>query len=717
MRRALLALVCLTLLAHSAAAQGRREEPATLVADSVRLEAGGARLVAEGAVEIISEGRLLRARRVTYLRDGERLLVEGPLTLVEGSDSILVADFAELGPGFRDSVLAGARLVLDQKLQIAAEEISRGPEGRFTQLYGVVASSCTICPGDEVPLWRIRARRVIYDEEERQLYFEGARFDVAGVPVAWWPLIRLPGPTVDRYRGWLVPRFVTDDQLGTGVAAPYFLPLGRSRDLTFRPFVTNRDAVSLGLRYRQATSDGGLELDGAIGRDDLREDGPRGYLFGTARFDAPAGWRTELDLETVSDDTYLLDYDITEDDRLVTRAALTRADRASRSTVEAIRFRSLRAEDDNDLLPTRVLNLVHERRFSPRALGGDAGVTFGGQVRIRPADDPPPGGPEDAARDVARLSTSLDWRRSWIAPAGLMVTGLAELHLDAYHVRQDPEFDETVARAVPYAGFELRYPLARTGADGARHLLEPVLQIMLAPGDVAEVPQEDSDAPELDEGNLLRTGRFAGRDARELGDRATVGLTYTVQPSGSSGWGYGGTLGRVWRLRDLDQFRPASGLDGQGSDWLLSGHAAFGDRFGLQSRSLFDDGLGVSRSDTILRWRRETGALETRYTWLQADAEGGRPRSTSEWALDLSQDVGGNWTGRVNWRYDFIENDASRAGVGLTYRGDCVTLGLDLTRRFTSSEDLEPTTRFGLAVELAGFGAEERRTRRRSCGI
>jgi LPS-assembly protein len=718
MRRPFACLALALAMALPAAAQDAAPSgPATLVADTVRLEAGGDRLVAEGSVEILSGGRILRASRVTYLREGDRLIVEGPLTLVEGPDTLLIADTAELNPEFRDSVLAGARLVLDQKLQVAAEEVSRGPEGRFTQLYGVVASSCTICMEEEVPLWRIRADRVVYDEQERQLYFEGARFDVAGVPVAWWPLVRLPGPTVERYRGWLVPRFVTDDLLGTGVAIPYFVPLGPSRDLTFTPFVTNRDALSLGIRYRQAATDGTLEFEGAIGRDDLEGDGLRGYLFGEGRFDLSGGWRFELDVEAVSDDTYLLDYDITEDDRLESRAAVARTDRTARTTVEAIRFRSLREEDDNDLLPTRILNVAHERRFAPAGIGGQAGLTFGGQIRIRPANAPPAGAPPESARDVARLSASLDWRRTWIADAGVVVTGLAELHLDAYEVGQDPRFEGVETRAVPYAGLELRYPLSRTGATGTRHLLEPVLQVVLAPDERDAVPQEDSDAPELDGANLFDTGRFAGRDARELGDRATLGLSYSTHPADPDGWAFGGTVGRIWRARDLGQFSAGSGLDGTTSDWLLAAHAQLGARLNLQSRSLVDDEFDVNRSDTIIRWQGERGAFETRYTWLEPDVTEGRPRNTSEWALDLQHDLGGDWTGRMNWRYDFVENNASRAGLGLTYRGDCVTVGLDVTRRFTSSEDLAPTTRFGLAVELAGFGAEDRRTRRRACGI
>ena len=134
-------------------------------------------------------------------------------------------------------------------------------------------------------------------------------------------------------------------------------------------------------------------------------------------------------------------------------------------------------------------------------------------------------------------------------------------------------------------------------------------------------------------------------------------------------------------------------------------------------RSLLSDGLEFSRSETILRWNGERHALETRYTWLEADAGAGRPTATSEWAVDASRDLGRDWTGRVNWRYDFITNDASSAGLGLTYLSDCLTVDFDVERRFTSTTTLQSSTSFGLGIELAGFGADDRRDRKRRCGI
>lgn len=704
-----LALV-LWLLPAAALAQAG---PATLVADRIDFDAG--RLVASGDVEVFADGRILRASRITYLRDEDRLVVEGPLTLIDGDEAILVADFASLSPDLRDSVLRGARIVLADRLQIAASEITQGEEGRYTQLYGAVASACTICEDGGPPLWQIRARRIVHDTRERQIYFDQARFEVLGVPVAWLPRLRLPDPTLERSSGWLAPRFSSDDLLGTGVTTPYFIALGPSRDLTLAPYVTTQETRSLGFRYRQAFDSGTLRVSGALGEDEVRRGDLRGYLFAEGLFALPRDYRLVFDLEAVTDDDYLVQYGITERDRLDSRIAVERVERDSRLVAETILYQSLRDGEDDRFLPTRVVTLERQGRFRPDRIGGQGVWTLQAHGRQRTASSVPAGQPDNAARDVLRASAAFDWQRSWVGSEGLVLTGLAGLHVDAYNIRQDATFADTAfARAVPYAGLELRLPLERRSAT-AREVLAPVAQVILAPSNKARTPDEDSLTPEFDEGNLFSASRFAGRDTRELGNRLNLGLGYTRYDA--SGWEVGGLVGRVLRPQDLDQFRSGTGLDGKSSDWLVSVGMQYRDRLQVLSRSTFDDHLAFSRSETSVAWAGERLALDTQYTWLEGDVAAGRPIDTSEWTVDAALELGRDWTAEANWQYDFVTNDASRAGLGLIYRSDCVTVDFGVERRFTSTTTLQPSTTFGLSVELAGFGADDRERRARRCGL
>ncbi len=46
--------------------------------------------------------------------------------------------------------------------------------------------------------------------------------------------------------------------------------------------------------------------------------------------------------------------------------------------------------------------------------------------------------------------------------------------------------------------------------------------------------------------------------------------------------------------------------------------------------------------------------------------------------------------------------------MGVEFRNECVAVDLSLSRRFTSSTSVTPTTDFALSVELIGFGSGQK---------
>ena len=56
------------------------------------------------------------------------------------------------------------------------------------------------------------------------------------------------------------------------------------------------------------------------------------------------------------------------------------------------------------------------------------------------------------------------------------------------------------------------------------------------------------------------------------------------------------------------------------------------------------------------------------------------------------------------WRYDVAAHTNLRAGAGITYGNECTEFDLSISRRYTSSENVPPTTSIGFSVKLAGIG-------------
>jgi LPS-assembly protein len=699
MIRALLISLTALLSATGTTAQ----DAATLIADSLRIN-GNDQLIAEGNVEVLFGDTQLTATRVTYSGSSDQISIDGPVRLRDG-DTLLEADAAQIDEDLQNGLLIGARLILNQQVQIAAAQLTR-VEGRYTQLHRTVATSCQVCEETKTPLWSIRARRVVHDEQEQQLYFDEAQLRILDVPVLYLPRLRLPDPTLTRSTGFLIPQIKTTSQLGTGVKFPYFITLGDHADLTLTPYVSNATRT-LEFRYRQAFTNGDIDIQGAFTGDDIRSENARAYLFADGQFDLNRGYKLSFDIEATGDNTYLLDYDYASKDRLDSQVSLTRTRAGTHFSADLIHFETLRDSEDNSTLPPIVGDVIYERHIAP-GFGGTLSLRGDAHTHFRYSDL------DGFGRDVTRLSGSADWRRNWILGNGMQIGALGAIYADLHLVEQDQAYDSATAQITPYAGVELRWPFAKTTQTGVTHLLEPVVQAVWSDTAGEDVPNEDSTRVEFDEGNLFAFSRFPGSDLREGGARLNLGVSWSrFDQAGTSS-----TLsfGKIYRDRVIDDFSLSSGLSKASSDWLISGSFALPNGLELISRTLLNDGLKATKSETRIDWTNDIIDLGATYTWLTEDAGEDRLDSVSEWSLDSKFQVARHWATSLDWRYDVVTSRTAQAGFGIEYRNECVEIDLSLSRRFTSSSNLEPSTDFGFSVSLSGFSTGGRsQSYARSC--
>ncbi|ETX30687.1 LPS-assembly protein LptD [Roseivivax isoporae] len=711
------ALLSCLLLAPAAlrAQEAATETPALLVADRVSIE-GRSRLVAEGNVEALHEGNRLEATRVVYDQEAGALTIEGPVRLIDPEGSVLVADSADLDSDFENGLLRGARLVLDEQLQLASVE-ARRVNGRYTALEKVAVTSCQVCGRNEVPLWQIRASRVVHDEAEQQIYFDNAQFRVLDVPIAYLPRLRVPDPTLTRARGFLTPTFRTSTLLGFGIKVPYFVPVGDHQDFTFTPYVSPVTRT-LETRYRRAFRYGSIEVNTAVSQDTLIDDETRAYLFAEGEFDLPRRFKLSFDIETTSDEAYLNDYDYSSKDRLDSAIALTRATPDSFFLAELIHYQTLRDSERDSTQPTIILHSSYERRYFPDLIGGELRVGTIAHGHYRYSDRDTDGNDDDDivdGRDVARVTADASWRRRFTLAGGIRAGVLAQLWADRFEVRQDATSSESESQLTPGLSAELRWPWTRTGFGGSRTLIEPVLQTAWVGGERFDNPNDESTRAEFDEGNLLSLSRFPAADRRERGRVTAAGLRWLYD--NPTGWSAGLTVGRLWREEEDDAFTRTSGLDDRNSDVLIAGHFATFDGFALTARGLLEpDGSAFSKAEASALWQNDRIALEASYLLLGQDPDEDRDGSVSEWSFDGAYVFNDTWSGDAYGRYDLSDNRFARAGLGLTYENECVGVNFSVSRRFASSTNLEPSTDFGLTVALKGFSTGgSAKERRRTC--
>ena len=698
-------LVALLAVLLTLALPARAQDQATLVSDSLEIT-GDTRLIADGNVEVFFKGSRLKASRIVFDQAANRLEIDGPIVLTEASgETIILAGQAELAADLSEGILTSARLVLNQQLQLSADRMLR-VAGRYTALQSVAASSCKVCKGRPTPLWEIRARRVVHDEVERQIYFDRAQFRLAGVPVFYIPRLRMPDPTLKRATGFLMPSLRTTSDLGTGIKLPYFFVLGQSSDLTLTPYLTTTQARTVELRYRQAFTTGAIDLSGSVSRDGLIPGETRGYLRLQGNFTLPKRFQLSFDGQTVTDPAYMLDYGIGNADRLDSRLQITRTRRNEHISARVISFQTLRDDEVDSAIPSLVADLTFHRRFSLGPLGGEGGLRLQTHNQYRTSINPLDGSDSDDipdGRDIGRISARIDWRKSVILPLGIEGTILGEMTADGYTITDDAVFAGKRTRTHGTAGVELRWPWVKAEAGGGTQVIEPVVQLLFSSSTAETLPNEDSALVEFDEGNLFALDRFPGSDAVERGKRANLGVSWTrFDPQG---WSMGVTLGRVFREADLGQFGPGSGLGGQQSDWLAAANFTLADGLAITGRLVMDDDLSLTKGEARVTLSGPKTAVASSMIWAVADPLENRPEPTRELSIDARRKLSPNWTATFSGRYDFEADQGTVAGLGLVFLNECVRFDVSLSRRFTSSTSVNPTTDFGLSLDLVGFGS------------
>ena len=221
-------------------------------------------VAAVGNVQIYYGGATIEADEVIYDQKTKRLRAQGNVRLTEPDGKITYGQVIDLTDDYRDGFVDSLRLETPDDTRFAAARADRA-KGNYTVLQNGVYTACEPCKDDpkKPPLWQVQAARIIHDEGEKMLYFEDARIEFFGVPLAYVPFMSTPDPTVKRKSGFLFPTVSETSQYGFAIEPSYFWALAPNYDLTFSTHVTTKQGALLEAEWRHRLLDGSYSIRAA----------------------------------------------------------------------------------------------------------------------------------------------------------------------------------------------------------------------------------------------------------------------------------------------------------------------------------------------------------------------------------------------------------------------------------------------------------------------
>jgi LPS-assembly protein len=609
------------------------DTPMLLQATEIRYDYTNNTVSAVGSVQIYYNGSTVEADEVTYDQKTKRLVARGNARLTEADGKITYGQFIDLTDDYRDGFVDSLRLETVDDTRFAAARADR-VQGNYTVLQNGVYTACEACKDDpkKPPLWQIQAARIIHDQGEKMIYFEDARVEFFGVPLAYFPFLSYPDPSVSRKSGFLFPNFSYGTAFGVGVEIPYFWAVTPSSDLTTSVMATTMQGELFQTTWRQRLLEGSYTIRAAgIFQTDpgyfANRDGPgsatansfRGAIQTAGQFSLSDKWVWGWTGLLMTDSQFLFDYQLGQfigsfdpfhtgvASEGVSQIYLTGAGDRSYFDIRSVYYYGFSGHDVQSQIPVIHPVLDYSNVVGQSILGGelsykvnltsltrqqaefDAINANANNNQLCAANSPTTINSQNCLlRGVAgtytRSSGEADWRRTFVTDSGQMITPFAGVRGDvaALELQNQPGTsnfinpgENEVSRAMPDAGVEYHYPFVDVEPWGTQ-TIEPIAQLIVRPNEtqIGKFPNEDAQSVAFSDSNLFSVNKFSGWDRVEGGGRVNAGFQYTAQVNRAGSFNV--MFGQSYQVfgensysqRDLTNTGLESGLDKTYSDYV-----------------------------------------------------------------------------------------------------------------------------------------------------
>lgn len=517
-------------------------------ADEIRYDYSNDTVAAVGNVQLYYGGSTVEADQVVYDQKTKRLRAEGNARLTEPSGRITYGQVIDLSDDYRDGFVDSLRMETPDETRFAGTRADRA-QGKYEVLQNGVYTACEPCRQhpEKPPEWQIRAARIIHDDGEKMVYFEDAKIDLFGMPIAYFPFLSAPDPTVKRKTGFLYPTIGYSRVYGASLETPYYFNLAPDYDLTLYPRFTSQQGLLMEADWNQRFINGSYSVRAAgiyqldptffgseYGANSAQAQHFRGTAFTAGQFDINSQWVWGWTGVLVSDPTFITDYGLGRfngfnldpfatgtSESLEGISQLYLVGRGDRSyfDLRSIYYTGYSELDQQSQLPIVAPVLDYSRTLPNLILGGELSykINVTSLSRQQASYDPISqaaidnnicaNGTAETANPMllnknncllrgipgvyTRASAEVDWRRTVVTDQGLLVTPFLQMRGDVASV--DVTDQPGVANYISPGDHELARFMPAAGVEykypfidvepWGTQTIEPIAQVILRPNE------------------------------------------------------------------------------------------------------------------------------------------------------------------------------------------------------------------------------------------
>ncbi|WP_336294128.1 LPS-assembly protein LptD [Bartonella sp. CB169] len=712
-------------LAYSAIAQSHTSNsthPLLLSADELIYNRDANTISAQGNVQIKYDGNTVVAQEVTYNQKTGRIIAQGNVEIIQKNGNKIYSSKIDMTTDLREGFINALRIDAENNIHFAAESATRS-NNQITIFNNAVYTTCEPCfhkPDKKIP-WKIKARKIIWNNTTKKILFEDSHFEVFGLPILQVPTFELYDSTVRRVSGLLAPHFFYVDYLGMGIKNSYFWNLAPHYDFTLSSTVYTQQGFLTEGEWRQRLKTGNYNIRFAhiyqlkpynFENDTIDAQYKNRYMLATkGDFRINSYWTYGWDILTQSDRHFSRTYKLENYNNPIQISQLYLKGLTGKNHFD-MRFYHFNIQDSILNNPYYELHSQQawvlpriDYSFTPNKFFYTGELTFHSNIQsiYRPHANLKStdwnGDPlstfklSGIAGNSFRLTNELKWKKRFSTRNGLILTPILSLRADiitanpdenqAPHITTDfLTIRSSAIKGMATAGLELRYPFLIT-SNNSRHILEPTAQIFVRNNEryIGKTPNEDAQSFIFDATTLFQRNKFSGYDRVEGGTRANIGLRYSG--SFNNTWSLYGLIGQSFHLAGKNSFAEKdfvsvgahSSLEATRSDYVAMFNANHKSGFSLGARARLDKNTGKIRRSEIeasQKWKNLEAAVQYAYIENQPDYEYTKKRK--EISLQTGIKLANYWSMNSNVSYNLVSSTFVKRGINLNYIDECLEL-------------------------------------------